>query len=159
MTKDAVIGCASVDPSPRELRLKTVDGSTRAILWSAIRVAGMGDRLIGRVTILGITDKTARFAATHDPVWIVYAHGGLAQLMIEKSGASRDAILWSIAEQLGDRWSGDNLQESDVTGTMLIPPKVEFPRTVTLALALVAVAFFAAIAILFFVHGAKPTAP
>lgn len=159
MTTDAVIGCASVDPSPQELRLKTVDGATRVIPWSAIRVAGMGNRLIGHVTISGITDQTAPFAATHDPVWIVYAHGGLAQIMLEKSGSNRDAILEAIEGQLGERWSGDDLQESDVTGATLIPPKVEFPRKVSFTLALVAIAFFAAIAILFFMHGAKPTAP
>jgi hypothetical protein len=156
---DAVIGCASVDPSPQELRLKTVDGATRIIPWRSIRVAGMGNRLIGHVNILGITDKTAPFEATHDPVWIVYAHGGLAQIMLEKSGSNRDAILGAITGQLDDRWSGDDLQESDVTGALLIPPKIEFPRRMSLTLALVAIVFFAAVAILFFIHGAEPTAP
>lgn len=159
MTTDAVIGCASVDPSPQELRLKTMDGATRAIPWSAISVAGMGNRLTGHVTILGITDKTAPFAATHDPLWIVYAHGGLAQIMLEKSDPQRDAIVEAIAAKLDNRWAGDGLQESDVMGALLIPPKVEVPRKLSLTLALVAIAFFAVIAILFFVHGAKPIAP
>jgi len=44
-------------------------------------------------------------------------------------------------------------------GAMMIPPKVRMARPIIVAMAVVGIVFILAIAILFFVHGAKPTAP
>jgi hypothetical protein len=159
MNSDAVIGCDAVDGSAEWLRLKTATGTTRTIPWSAIKLAGMGHGLEGHITIQGVTQKVAPFLATHDSLWVVYAEGGFAQIMIEKTSPKRDAILAAFAQHLGDRWCGDELKESDLTGAMMIPAKVRIPKTLTVFLAVIAIVFFAAMAIIFFTHGARPTAP
>jgi hypothetical protein len=159
MNSDAVIGCDAVDAGSEWLRLKTATGASRTIPWSAIRLAGMGAGLEGHVTIKGVTEKVAPFRATHDSLWIAHADGGLAQVMIEKTSPKREALLAVFAERLGDRWKGDELTASDLMGTMLIPPKIRIPRIVIVMLVVTAVLFFGGIAILFFVHGARPTAP
>ena len=93
MNSDAVIGCDAVDALPEWLRLKTATGATRTIPWSAIKLAGTGHKLEGHVTIQGVTEKTAPLLATHDSLWIVYAEGGFAQIMVDKISPKRDAIL------------------------------------------------------------------
>ena len=159
MKMDAVIGCDSVDAGSEWLRLKAADGATRTIPWSAIKVAGMGAGLEGHVTIQGVTEKVAPLLATHDSLWIIYADGEIAQVMLEKSSPKRDAILASFAQHLVDRWHADDLTADALMGPMMIPPKVQVPKTIIWMLALLGIVFFAAVAILFFVHGAKPTAP
>ena len=159
MNTDAVIGCDAVDASPEWLRLKTATGATRTIPWSAIKLAGMGHELEGHVTIQGVTENVAPFLATHDSLWIVYAEGGFAQVMIEKISPKRDALLAAFAQHLGDRWQGDELQGSDLMGAMMIPAKVRFPKMLIVMLAVMAITFFAAMVMIFFTHGAKPTAP
>jgi hypothetical protein len=159
MNTDAVIGCDAVDTGAEGLRLKTATGTTRTIPWSAIKLAGMGHKLEGHVTVQGVTERVAPFLATHDSLWIVYAEGGFAQVMIERTSPKRDAILTAFAQHLGDRWCGDKLQESDLTGAMMIPAKVRIPKMLIAILAVMAITFFAAMVIIFFTHGAKPTAP
>jgi hypothetical protein len=159
MNTDAVIGCDAVDAGSEWLRLNTAAGTTRTIPWSAIKLAGMGHKLEGHVTIQGVTEKTAPSLATHDSLWIVYAEGGFAQVMIEKISPKRDAILAAFAQHLGDRWQRDELQGSDLMGAMMIPAKVRFPRMLIVMLAVIAITFFAAMVMIFFTHGAKPTAP
>jgi hypothetical protein len=158
MKTDAVIGCDAVDAGAEWLRLKTATGATRTIPWSAIKLGGMGHKLEGHVTIQGVTEKVAPLLATHDPLWIVYAEGGFAQVMIEKISPKRDALLAAFAQHLGDRWQGDELEGSDLMGAM-IPAKVRFPKMLIVILAAIAIIFFAAMAMIFFTHGAKPTAP
>ena len=159
MNSDAVIGCDAVDAGAEWLRLKTASGATRSIPWSAIKLAGMGENLEGHVTIKDVTEKVAPYLATYDSLWIVYADGGFAQVMIEKTSPKRDAILAAFAEHLQRRWQGDELHASDLMGAMMIPPKVRMARPIIVAMAVVGIVFILAIAILFFVHGAKPTAP
>jgi hypothetical protein len=163
MKTDAVIGCDAVDAASDAgnawLRLKTATGATRTIPWSAIKLAGMGHKLEGHVTIQGVTEKVAPLLATHDSLWIVYAEGGFAQVMIEKISPKRDALLAAFTQHLGDRWQGDELQGSDLMGAMMIPAKVRFPKMLIVMLAVMAITFFAAMVMIFFTHGAKPTAP
>ncbi|MGA3189875.1 MAG: hypothetical protein ABSF22_22440 [Bryobacteraceae bacterium] len=159
MNSDAVIGCDAVDAGKEWLRLTTVSGAVRTIPWSAVRLAGMGERVEGQVTMQGVTDRVAPYRATHDSLWIVYGDGDFAQVMLEKASPKRGAIVSTFAQQLNTRWRGDDLSASELTGAMLIPPKVRMPKGIIVALSLVAVAFFLALMILFFLHGAKPTAP
>ncbi len=156
---DAVIGCDAVDAGAEWLRLKTVSGATRTIPWKSIKCAGTGEQLDGHVNIEGVTEKTVPFRSTHDSVFLVYGDGGLAQLMLEKNSPKRDGILGAFEQHLGDCWRGDRLSESDVMGTLMIPPKVRIPKGIVWAMVVLAVVFFAAMAIVFFVHGAKPTSP
>jgi hypothetical protein len=158
MNSDAVIGCDAVDPGAEWLRLKTVSGATRSIPWSAIKFAGTGEHMHAHITIKGLTEKVAPFLATHESLWIVYADGGFALVMLEKTSPKREAILAALAAHLANRWQGDQLQASDLMGAMMIPPKVRMPRSIVVVMALVGIAFFLAIAILFFMHGARPSA-
>jgi hypothetical protein len=159
MNSDAVIGCDAVDAGPEWVRLKTTSGATRTIRWDAIKVAGMGPQLDGHVTINGVTEKVAPYRATHDSLWLTYAEGGLAEAMLEKDSPKRGAIVRAFEQHLGERWRGDELTESELMGPLMIPPKIQLPKAIVVTMAIVAIAFFAAIAILFFVHGAKPTSP
>jgi hypothetical protein len=159
MNSDAVIGCDAVEAGPEWLRLRTTSGATRTIPWTAIRLAGMGEKLEGHVTIQRVTEKTAPYLASHDSLWIAYADGGMAQVMIEKVSPKRAPILAAFAQHLGDRWCGDELTAQDLMGAMMIPPKIRMPKAIVVALAAVGIMFFAAIAILFFVHGARTSAP
>lgn len=159
MNSDAVIGCDSVEAGKDDLRLKTSTGAPRVIPWNKVKIAGMGDALERQVPLQGVAPIVTPYFASHDSVIIVYGDGDFAQVMIEKSSPKRRWVLSTLAEHLGDRWEAGDLQASEMIGAMLIPPRVRIPRPVIVALALVAVAFFASIAILFFMHGAKPTSP
>ena len=159
MNSDAVIGCDAVEAGSEWLRLKTASGAVRTIPWSAIRLAGMNEKLEGHITIERVTEKVAPFRATHDSLWIAYADDSFAQVMIEKTSPKRDALLKAFAEHLGDRWRPNDLAISDWMGQMMIPHKVRMSKAVILMLAVTAIIFFVSIAILFFVHGAKPTSP
>jgi hypothetical protein len=159
MNSDAVIGCDAVDAGTEWLRLKTASGALRTIPWSAVKVAGMGASLEGHVTIQGVTEKVAPYRATHDSLWIIYTDGAMAQVMLEKTSPERETIRDAFAQHLGDRWHDDDLTADELMGPMMIPPRVQMPRTVIMLMAGIGIAFFLAIAILYFVHGAKPTSP
>jgi len=159
MNSDAVIGCDAVDAGTEWLRLTTATGAVRTIPWSAIRVAGMGAGLEEHVTIQGVTEKVAPFRATHDSLWIIYTDGAMAQVMLEKTSSKRDSIRAAFAEHLGDRWHGDDLTADQLMGPMMIPPKIQMPRTLVVMMAGIGIVFFLAMAILYFMHGAKPTSP
>ena len=115
MTADAVIGSESVDAGPEALHLETASGATRNIPWSAIKLAGMGDRLNDEVEVRRVAERVAPFRATHDSLWIVYSPAGFVRAMIEKSGPRRDAILAAFANHLGSRWRDDELTEPELT--------------------------------------------
>jgi len=156
MRADAVIGCDAVNVGTEWLRLTTTSGAVRSIPWSAIRLAGMAGGPEVQITIQGVTEAVAPYLATHDPLWIFYSEGGLVQIMLEKQSPKREPILAAIAKQLGDRWRGNNLQSSDLRGAMLIPAKIQIPRTLIIVMVAMVIIFFVSIAILFFVHGAQP---
>ena len=122
MNMDAVIGCDSVDAGAEWLCLRTAGGAVRTIPWSAIKLAGMGGNHEGQLSIQGITEKVTPFFATHDSVWIVYADGGIAQVMIEKSSPKRDAILAAFAQYLGIGWHGDHLAMDELTDALMSAP-------------------------------------
>jgi len=122
MHMDAVIGCGAVDAGDAWLRLKTVDGAVRTIPWSAVKVAGMGVRAGEKIDIQGVTEKVEGLAGTHDSVMIVYSEGDFAQVMLEKSGPKRDAILASFAQQLGTRWRGDGFTTNELTDALMEMP-------------------------------------
>src|SRR5665213_2102924 len=132
MSSDAVIGCDAVDAAPEWLRLTTATGATRTIHWSAIRLAGMGEGIEGHVTMEGVTQKVAPYYPTHDSLWIVYTGDGFAQVMLEKASPKCGALLAAFGKHLGDRWQGHELKASDLTGAMMIPPKVRVPKKVAL---------------------------
>ena len=159
MTADAVIGSEAFDAGPEELHLATAAGAIRNIPWNAIKFAGMGGQLDDQVEDGAVAERVAPFRATHDSLWIVYSPAGFVRAMIEKTGPRRDAILTAFANHLGNRWRDDELTEPELTGAMLIPPKVRIPSAVMVTLTAFLIVFFAVVAILFFVHGAKPTAP
>lgn len=154
MQTDAVIGCDAVETGSEAVRLKT-----RTIPWKSVKFAGMGLRLEGHVVVKAIAEKVAPLLGTHDSLWVVYSDDGFARVMLEKTNPKRGAIIDAFEEHLGDRWRGNELTEAELIGALLIPPKVQMPKVVVFLMALVGVAFFLAIAILYFVHGAKPTAP
>jgi hypothetical protein len=122
MNMDAVIGCDSVDAGAEWLRLRTASGAMRTIPWSAIKIAGLGGNHQGTVEIQGVTEKVTPFFVTHDSLWIVYAEGGIAQVMIEKSSPRRDAILATFAERLRIGWRGDELTSSELTDALFQMP-------------------------------------
>jgi hypothetical protein len=159
MNSDAVIGCDAVDAGSEWLRLTTAAGALRTIPWGAIRVAGTGVGLEGHVTIQGVTEKVAPFLATHDSLWIIYTDGAMAQLMLEKASPKRETIRAAFEQHLGDRWHGDDLTADQLMGPMMIPPKVQMPNTLIMMMAGIGIVFFLAMAILYFMHGAKPTSP
>jgi hypothetical protein len=122
MNMDAVIGCDSVDAGAEWLRLRTTGGANRTIPWSAIKIAGLGGNHAGNVEIQGVTEKVTPFFATHDSLWIVYAEGGVAQVMLEKASPKRDAILATFAERLRIGWRGDELTSSELTDALFQMP-------------------------------------
>ena len=122
MNMDAVIGCDAVDAGAEWLRLRTAGGAVRTIPWSAIKLAGMGGNHEGNMEIQGVTEKVTPYFATHDSLWIVYADGGIAQVMIEKSNPKRDAILAAFAEQLRIGWRGDELTSNELTEALFQMP-------------------------------------
>jgi hypothetical protein len=129
MNMDAVIGCDAVVASGGWLRLHTAGGAVRTIPWSTIKIAGMGGNHAEDVEIQGVTEKVARFFATHDSLWIAYAKGDFAQVMIEQSSPKRDAILATFAQQLDTRWKGDQLdQEELMDGLFQMPASVSKGR-------------------------------
>ena len=95
---------------------------SRTIPWSAIKIAGMGGNHEGNMEIQGVTEKVTPFFATHDSVWIVYADGGITQVMIEKSSPKRDAILAAFAQYLGIGWHGDQLAMPELSRAMMAAP-------------------------------------
>jgi hypothetical protein len=122
MNMDAVIGCDGIDAGTAWLRLTTAAGASRTIPWAAIKIAGMGGNHEGHMKIQDVTEKVTPYFPTHDSLWIVYADGGFAQAMIEKTGAKRDAILATFAQQLGERWRGDLFTTDDLTEAMFQMP-------------------------------------
>jgi len=122
MNMDAVVGCDSVDAGAEWLRLRTVAGPVRTIPWSAIKIAGMGGNHEGNMEIQGVTEKVTPFFATHDSLWIVYAEGGIAQVMLEKASPKRDEILATFADQLRIGWRGDELTSSELTDALFQMP-------------------------------------
>jgi hypothetical protein len=119
MYTDAVIGCDAVDVGPEWLRLKTQTGVVRTIPWGAIRIAGMGGNHDGHVTIAGVTDRTKPYYATHDSLWVVYADGGFAQVMIEKANPRRAAILATFPQQLPAGWRGEKFKPTDLSKALI----------------------------------------
>jgi hypothetical protein len=122
MNMDAVVGCDSVDAGPEWLRLRTAGGAVRTIPWSAIKIAGMGGNHEGNMEIQGVTEKVTPFFATHDSLWILYAEGGMAQVMMEKSSPKRDAILAAFRQHLGIGWHGDDLAMPELSRAMMAVP-------------------------------------
>jgi len=96
--------------------LKTAAGVLRTVPWDGVRLAGMVE---AHVKIQGLTEKVAPLRATHDSLWVAYAEGGLAQVMLEKENPKRAAIFEMFAAQLGDRWKGDQLSNEEVIRSMM----------------------------------------
>jgi hypothetical protein len=159
MNSDAVIGCESIHPEPEALRLIPAGGEARIIAWNSIRLAGMGAKFDRHVLRQGVTEIVGPYLATHNSLFIVYGEGSFAEVMIEKTSPQCGAILAAFSKHLGDRWRGDDLKESELTGATLIPPTVRFPKASLVTAIAAGIAFFLVMAILFFTHGAKPTAP
>jgi hypothetical protein len=139
MHMDAVIGCDAVDTSGGWLRLHTAGGAVRTIPWTSIKIAGMGGNHADEITIEGVTETVTPFFATHDSLWIAYAAGDFAQVMIEKSSPKRDAILATFAQQLETRWKGDQLgQQELMEGLFKIPLSAakEIPKLTLVMIAL-----------------------
>jgi hypothetical protein len=149
MNTDAVIGCDAVDAGNAWLRLRTAAGAVRTIPWPAVKIAGMGGNHEGSITVRGVTEKTVPYFPTHDSVWIVYAEGGFAQAMLEKSSPKREAILATFAQQLGDRWLGDRFTAGNLTAAMFQMPlaamKGGIPKLVTIMIAFVSALILLAI--------------
>src|ERR1700722_4685605 len=144
MNTDAVIGCDAIDAGPQWLRLKTAAGVLRAVPWDGVRLAGMVE---AHVKIQGLTEKVAPLRATHDSLWVAYAEGGLAQVMLEKENPKRAAIFEMFAAQLGDRWKGDQLSNEEVIRSMMPSAgQVVMPRLVIALMIAVGLAFFLALA-------------
>jgi hypothetical protein len=122
MNIDAVIGCDAVDAGSDWLRLRTTSGAVRTLPWSAIKIAGMGGNHEGHMQIQGATDKCTPYFATHDSLWVVYAEGGLAQVMIEKESPKRDAILATFAQRVGIAWRGDDFTSGELAGALFQMP-------------------------------------
>lgn len=138
MNMDAVIGCDSVDAGAEWLRLRTASGLVRTIPWSAIKIAGTGGNHEGSVQIQHVTEKVTPYFATHDSVWIIYAEGGVAQVMVEKESPRRDAILAAFAQRLGIGWRGDEFTASELTGALFQMPvasPVGVPKVLIFAIA------------------------
>lgn len=159
MTTDAVIGSDAVVVGAEAVRFTTSDGAIRTVPWKSIKTAGMSSKLEGHVTDQAVAQKIGPYLGTHDSLWMFYSEGGFARVMLEKSNARSNGIETAFAQHLGDRWRGDSLTEEDLVGPTLIPPKVQMPKPVMAIMAAVGIAFFLAMVILFFVHGAKPTSP
>jgi hypothetical protein len=122
MNTDAVIGCDAVDAGDQWLRLRTASGAVRTVPWSAIKIAGMGGNHDGHMQIQDVTEKVTPFFPTHDSLWIIFAQGGFAQVMLEKSSPKRDAILAACTKNLGIGWRGDELTTSELTGALFQMP-------------------------------------
>jgi len=151
MNMDAVIGCDSVDAGAEWLRLRTAGGAVRTIPWSAIKIAGMGGNHEGNVEIQGVTEKVTPFFATHESLWIVYAEGGVAQVMLDKESPERDEILAAFAQKLGIGWRGDELTSSELTNALFEMPVRSargFPRMLILMIAGMLAVIMVAIAVL-----------
>jgi hypothetical protein len=152
MNLDAVIGCDAVDAEEGWLRLRP-SSAVRTIPWTTVKIAGLGGNHDGHVTIQGITERVAPYFATHDSLWIVYAEGGFAQVMIEKEHPKREAILAAFEHQLGDRWHGDRLDRNELMEAMVHMPIAAasgLPRLLTLILIGVAFIIMLAMAVAYF---------
>ncbi|HEV1284753.1 MAG TPA: hypothetical protein VNU44_05560 [Bryobacteraceae bacterium] len=146
MNMDAVIGCDSVDAGAEWLRLRTASGAMRTIPWSAIKIAGLGGNHEGTVEIQGVTEKVTPFFVTHDSLWIVYAEGGVAQVMLDKGSPKRDAILATFAEQLRIGWRGDELTSSELTDALFQMPVSSPTRLPKMLIFMIAGMLFAVLA-------------
>ena len=142
MNMDAVIGCDAVDAGAEWLRLRTAGGAVRTIPWSAVKLAGMGGNHEGHLTIGGITEKVTPLFTTHDSLWIVYADGGMAQVMIEKVSPKRDAILAAFAQHLGIGWHGDQLPMTELTEALMAAPVAAMAGTSRMVIFMIAGALF-----------------
>jgi len=150
MKTDAVIGCDAIDAGPQWLRLTTAGGAVRMVPWDGVKLAGMVE---AHINIHGLTEKVAPLLRTHDSLWVAYAEGGLAQVMIEKENPKRTAILEMFAAQMGERWKGDRLTDQDVIGVLMPSAgQVVMPRLVIALMIAVGLAFFLALAVLFLVR-------
>jgi hypothetical protein len=161
MNMDAVIGCDAVDAGSGEtntwLRLRAVSGAIRTIPWSSVKLAGMGGNHEGHIQIQGITERVTPLFATHDSLWIVYANGGFAQAMLEKSHPKRDAILAAFAAQLGARWRGDQLEQNALMDVMFHVPVAAMsglPKLMTIMIVVMAIMFLLAVAAIYFARHA-----
>lgn len=151
MNMDAVIGCDSIDAGPEWLRLRTAAGAVRTVPWSAIKIAGMGGNHDGNVQIEGVTEKVTPFFATHDSLWIVYAEGGFAQAVIEKSSPKRDEILAAFKQRLGIGWRGDELTSKELTDALFQMPlaaPTRIPRMLIYMIGLMLFVVLAAVVVL-----------
>ncbi len=157
MIWDAVIGCAAVDPSASWLRLHTAAGALRTIPWSAIRIAGLGGNHGYLYTCEGVTETTKPYFKTHDSLWIVYADGGFAQVMLETADPKRDAILASFAQQLGERWRGDQLTLTELMDVKSSSAgKKPFPKIMIAMLIFMLLSFILPLVLMFFVRHRSP---
>jgi hypothetical protein len=155
MSMDAVIGCDAVVVDPQWLRLKTATGALRTIPWTTVRIAGMGGNHDGHMKIQGVTEKVTPLFATHDSLWIVSGDGSLAQAMLEKTHANRESILAMFAQQLGDRWHGDQLSVNQLSEEMMRMPAlapIRLPKTLIVMMIVMGASVLLAIVVLMFVH-------
>lgn len=157
MIWDAVIGCAAVDASGSWLRLHTADGAMRTIPWSAIQIAGFGGNHESQYTIEGVTEKTKSYFGTHDSLWIVYADGGFAQVMLEKLAPQRETIIAAFSTQLGDRWRGDQLTLIELMDVKTASAgKRPFPKLMIVMLAIMALTFLLPLVLILFFRQKPP---
>lgn len=122
MHMDAVIGCDAVDAGPEWLRLNTAAGAVRTMPWSAIKIAGTGGNHAGHMQIQDVTDKVSPYFDTHESLWIVYAEGGFAQIMLEKASPKREEILATCAQRLGIGWRGEDFTTNELTDALFQMP-------------------------------------
>ncbi len=147
----AVIGCAAVDAGAEWLRLRTDTGAVRTIPWSNVALAGMGG---GPLNIKGVAERTAPYLSTHDSLWVLSGDRSLAQLMIEKEGPRREAVLAAFAANLGERWRGDKLSTNELTDLMFkMPAPVKMPKMLVVMMVVMGVTVLLAMAALMFVRG------
>jgi hypothetical protein len=154
MNMDAVIGCASVEANDAWLRLKTAGGALRTIPWSAVSVAGLSSGQSFKIEIQGVTEKVAPYLLTHDSLWILWGDRALAQVMIEKDGPARAALLAAFADRLGDRWHGDRLSMNELTTLLFkMPAAVKMPKFLVVIMILMGLGVLAATVVLLLVKG------
>lgn len=150
MPMDAVIGCAAVDAGAEWLRLRTDTGAVRTIPWSRVTLAGMG----GPLNIKGVAERVAPYLSTHDSLWVLSGDRSLAQVMIEKEGPKREAVLAAFAANLGERWRGDRLSTNELTDLMFkMPAPVKMPKMLVVMMMVLGAAVLLATVALIFVRG------
>jgi hypothetical protein len=149
MHMDAVIGCDAVDAGAEWLRLKTAAGAVRTVPWSAIKIAGTGGNHAGHMQIQDVTERVSPYFDTHESLWIVYAEGGFAQIMLEKASPKREAILAECGQRLGIGWRGDEFTSRELTDALFQMPVSTgkgIPKIITIMIAAMAALIIVAIA-------------